>query len=167
MKVVRKSREKIYEEKFLEIFQNMPQTEILPLLPDYAQHEWLYRLLADMRDRFSGITIQGTGALELLFQELSKCREEHEDECAEKDPEWREYEDEMRRIDQFKDECRRKWEEQGKTERECRKMWPQAFADWRAERNAKEWSAAELDTMLNRKLGLNEDSAEQPVPMQM
>ena len=26
----------------------------------------------------------------------------------------RELEDEMRRIDQFKDECRRKWEEQGK-----------------------------------------------------
>ena len=101
-----------------------------------------------------GITIQGPGALELLCQELSKCREEHEDESSEEDPEWREYEDEMRRIDQFKDECRRKWEEQGKTEKECRKMWPQALADWRAERKAKED-------------GLIEDSAEQPVPMQM
>ena len=69
VKVVRKSRQTIYEEKFLEIFQNMPQTETLPLLPDYAQHEWLYRLLADMRDRFSGITIQGPSALEVLSQE--------------------------------------------------------------------------------------------------
>ena len=68
MKVVRKSREKIYEEKFLEIFQNMPQTEILPLLPDYAQHEWLYRLLADMRDKAAGIPFRGPEALELFCQ---------------------------------------------------------------------------------------------------
>ena len=101
-------------------------------------------------------TIQGPGALELLCQELSKYREEHEDACAEEDPEWREYWDEIWRTEEFRDECRRKWEEQGKTEKECRKMWPQALADWRAERKAKEWSAAEFETMMNRKLDHDE-----------
>ena len=46
-------------------------------------------------------------------------------------------------------------------------MWPQALADWRAERKAKQWSDAEIEIMLRRKFGLIEDSAEQPVPMQM
>ena len=93
MKVVRKSRQKIYEEKFLEIFQNMPQTEILPLLPDYAQHEWLYRFLADERDEAAGIPIQGPKALDLFCQrieELRKCQEEDGEESSEEDPESRE-----------------------------------------------------------------------------
>ena len=90
MKVVRKSRQKIYEEKLLEILQDMPQTEILPLLPDYAQHEWLYRLLADKRDKAAGIPIQGPEALELFCQELRKCREEDGEESSEEDPESRE-----------------------------------------------------------------------------
>ena len=97
-------------------------------------------------------------------QEDRKCREE---ESSEEDPEGREYEDESRRISQFRDECRRKWEEQGKTEKECRKMWPQALADWRAERKAKQCSDAEIEIMLRRKFGLIKDSAEQPVPMQI
>ena len=90
MKVVRKSRQKIYEEKTLEIFQNMPQTEILPLLPDYAQHEWLYRFLADKRDKAAGIPIQGPEALDLFCQELRKCREEDGEESSQEDPEYRE-----------------------------------------------------------------------------
>ena len=39
-------------------------------------------------------------------------------------------------------------------------MWPQALADWRAERKAKEWSVAELDTMMNKKFDLNENNAD-------
>ena len=115
VKVVRKSRQKIYEEKVLEIFQNMPPTEILPLLPDYAQHEWLYRLHADTRDKLSGITIQRPDALELLCQELRKCREEDEEESAE-DEEMKEFWERLRRKNEVMYECRRKWKEQGKTE---------------------------------------------------
>ena len=141
--VIRKSRQKIYEEKVLEILQNMPQTEILPLLPDYAQHEWLYRLLADKRDKAAGIPIQGPAALDLFCQELRNCREEDGEGSSEEDPERREFDEETRRIHQFRDECRRKWKEQGKTEEECRKMWPQALADWRAENGI----AADFDAM--------------------
>ena len=141
--VIRKSRQKIYEEKVLEILQNMPQTEILPLLPDYAQHEWLYRLLADKRDKAAGIPIQGPEALDLFCQELRNCREEDGEGSSEEDPERREFDEETRRIHQFRDECRRKWKEQGKTEEECRKMWPQALADWRAENGI----AADFDAM--------------------
>ena len=36
VKAVGKSRQKINEEKFLEILRNMPKIEDLPLLPDYA-----------------------------------------------------------------------------------------------------------------------------------
>ena len=39
VKVIRKSRQKIYEEKLLEILENMPDTKVLPLmnlLPDPA-----------------------------------------------------------------------------------------------------------------------------------
>ena len=59
MKVVGKSRQKIYEEKVLEILKNMPKTEDLQLLPDYARHEWLYRMLAAKRDDAAGILIDG------------------------------------------------------------------------------------------------------------
>ena len=38
VKVMRKSRQKIYEERVLEILKNMPKTEDLPLLPDNAIH---------------------------------------------------------------------------------------------------------------------------------
>ena len=51
-------------------------------------------------------------ALELFCQEVRKCREEDE-KNSEEDPEWREYEDKNRRTSQFRDECRRKWKEQG------------------------------------------------------
>ena len=80
VKVIRKSRQKIYEEKVLEILQNMLQTEILPLLPDYAEHERLYRFLADKRDKAAGIPIEGPEALELFRQEVRKCREEDGEE---------------------------------------------------------------------------------------
>ena len=72
----------------------MPETETLPLLPDYAQHEWLYRMLADKRDKAAGIPIQGPEALDLFCQELRKCREEDGEESSEEDPEYRE-------LDQF------------------------------------------------------------------
>ena len=39
VKVIRKSRQNIYEEKVLEILLDMPDTKDLPLLPDYAEHE--------------------------------------------------------------------------------------------------------------------------------
>ena len=42
VKVIRKSRQKIFEEKRLEILQDMPDTKILPLLPDYAEHELFF-----------------------------------------------------------------------------------------------------------------------------
>ena len=93
VKVIRKSRQKIYAEKVLEILRHMPQTEILPLLPDYAQHEWLYRFLADERDEAAGIPIQGPKALDLFCQrteELRKCQEEDGEESSEEDPESRE-----------------------------------------------------------------------------
>ena len=147
MKVVRKSRQKIYEEKTLEIFQNMPQTAILPLLPDYAQREWLYRLHADTRDKLFGITIQRPDALELLCQELRKCREEDEEESAE-DEEMKEFWERLRRKNEVMYECRRKWKEQGKTEEECKRMWQigtdAAVADWRAENGIAlaDWRAA-------------------------
>jgi hypothetical protein len=121
VKVVGKSRQKIYEEKVLEILKNMPKTEDLPLLQDYARHEWLYRMLADKRDKAAGIPIEGSEALELFCQEVRKCRKEDE-KNSEEDPEWREYEDKNRRTSQFRDECRRKWKEQGKTEEQCRRM---------------------------------------------
>ena len=142
VKVIRKSRQKIYEEKFLEIFQNMPQTEILPLLPDYAQHEWLYRVLADKRDRAAGIPIQGPEALELFCQEVRKCREEDGEESSEGE-DMKGFWERARRKDEFLDACRRKWKGQGKTEEECKRMWPQALADWRAENGI----AADSDAM--------------------
>ena len=93
VKVIRKSRQKIYEEKVLEILRHMPETEILALLPDYTQHEWLYRFLADKRDKSAGIPIQGPEALNLFCQrieELRKCQEEDGEESSEEDPEYRE-----------------------------------------------------------------------------
>jgi len=87
VKVIRKSRQKIFEEKRFEILQDMPDTKVLPLLPDYAEHEWLYRMLADMRDKAAGIPIEGPEALELFCQALRKCREEDEEESSEEDPE--------------------------------------------------------------------------------
>ena len=68
VKVIRKSRQKIYEEKLLEILENMPDTKVLPLLPDYAEHEWLYRTLADMRDKAAGIPIDGPEALDFFVK---------------------------------------------------------------------------------------------------
>ena len=70
----------------------------------------------------------------------------------------KEFWEEVRRKDEFLDECRRKWKEQGKTEEECKRMWPQAFADWRAETGA----FADLEMQMQR-LGRIEDSAEQLV----
>ena len=54
-----------------------------------------------------------------------------------------------------------------KQKTKCRRMWPQALADWRAKKKNKKWSFPELEAMMRRKLGLIENSAEQPVPMQM
>ena len=56
----------------------MSKTEDLLLLPDYARHEWLYRMLADKRDKAVGILIEGSEALELSCQEVTKCRKEDE-----------------------------------------------------------------------------------------
>ena len=72
----------------------------------------------------------------------------------------KEFWERARRKDEFLDACRRKWKEQGKTGEECRRMWPQALADRRAEREAKEWNFPEFDTMLRKKLGLIEDTPE-------
>ena len=132
-----KVRRKTYEERVLEIYKDLPKTEDLPLLPDYAERELSYRFAAQTRDKAAGIEtklIDITAEFLEAFGTLSLEEEE--------DTEWREWQDECRRKDQFLDECRRKWQEQGKTEEECRRMWPQALADWRAERKA-----ADLDTM--------------------
>ena len=129
VKVIRKSRQKIFEEKTLEILQDMPDTKILPLLPDYAEHEGTYRMLAHIRDHYAGIPIQEEDG-------------EEEDE-EEEDEEEKEFWEECRRKDAFLHECRRKWKEQGKTEEECKRMWPQALADWRAENGI----AADFDAM--------------------
>ena len=126
VKVIRKSRQQIFKEKQLEILQDMPDTKVLPLLPDYAEHEWLYRLYADIRDTAAGIPIEGPQALTLFCQELRNRRKEDGEEISEEDPE-------ALLIYEFREECRRKWTEQGKTEEECKRMWPQALADWRAE----------------------------------
>ena len=128
VKVIRKSRQKIYEEKVLEILQDMPDTKDLPLLPDYAEHEGTYRKLAHTRHYYAGIPIQGPGE--------EDDEEEEDGEESSEDEEMKEYREEVRRKNEFLDECRRKWKEQGKTEEECKRMWPQAFADWRAETGA-------------------------------
>ena len=62
------------------------------------------------------------------------CQEEDGEESSE---------DEDRGKQEFMYECRRKWKEQGKTEEECKRMWPQAFADWKAENGI----AADFDAM--------------------
>ena len=143
VKVVRTSHQKIYEEKVLEILKNMPKTEDLQVLSDYAEHEWLYRFLADKRDKAAGIPIEGPVALELFCQEVRKCREEDGAESSEEG--WEEFWDEVRRKDQFVDECRTKWKEQRKTKEECKRMWPhQALADWRAKRKAAEVDAMQM-----------------------
>ena len=120
----------------------MPDTKILPLLPDYAEHELLYRMLADMRDKAAGIPIQGPEALELFCQEVRKCRQEDGEESSE-DEEMKKPEERYRGKQEFLYECRRKWKGQGKTEEECKRMWPQALADWRAENGI----AADSDAM--------------------
>jgi len=129
VKVIRQSDQKIYEEKTLEILQDMPDTKVLPLLPDYAEHEWLYRMLANIRDIAAGIPIQEEDG-------------EEEDE-EEEDEEMKAFREEVRKKDEFMYECRRKWKEQGKTEEECKMMCPQALADWRAENEI----AADFDAM--------------------
>ena len=126
VKVIRKSRQKIFEEKTLEILQDMPDTKVLPLLPDYAEHEGVYRRLAHIRDHYAGIPIQEGE------EEDEEMKGEEEDD-EEEDEEFKKYWEKIRRKDEFLDECRRKWTEQGKTEEECKRMWPQALADWRAE----------------------------------
>ena len=136
VKVIRKSRQQIFKEKQLEILQDMPDTKVLPLLPDYAEHEWLYRFHADIRDTAAGIPIEGPKALTLFCQELRNRRKEDGEESSEEDPE-------ALLIYEFREECRRKWTEQGKTEEECKRMWPQALADWRAENEI----AADFDAM--------------------
>ena len=136
VKVIRKSRRKIYEEKLLEILQNMPETETLPLLPDYDQHEWLYRILADKRDKAAGIPIRGPKALELLCQEVRKCREEEgsEEEVTQDERDEEEY---LEQVAEFRMECKKMWQDvQGKSEEECRRMWPQARDEWRVKRKA-------------------------------
>ena len=76
--------------------------------------------------------------------ELS-CQDEdgEEEDGEEEDEDMKEVWESCRRKNQFLDECRRKWKEQGKTEEECKKMWPQAFAEWRAETE----NAADFDAM--------------------
>ena len=68
VKVMRKNRKKIYEEKDLEILKNIPKTEDLPLLLAYARHEWLYGMLADKRDRAAGIPIEVWGFRTVLLR---------------------------------------------------------------------------------------------------
>ena len=107
----------------------MRDTKVLPLLPDYAEHEWLYRMLANIRDIAAGIPIQEEDG-------------EEEDE-EEEDEEMKAFREEVRKKDEFMYECRTKWKEQGKTEEECKMMCPQALADWRAENEI----AADFDAM--------------------
>ena len=103
-----------FEEKTLEILLDMPDTKVLPLLPDYAEREWLYRMLADMRDKAFGIPTQGLEALELFCQEVRQCRKEDGEERSE-DEDMKEFWETVRRKEKFMYECRRKWKEQGKT----------------------------------------------------
>ena len=94
------------------------------------------RLYADIRDTAAGIPIEGPKAVTLFCQELRNRRKEDGEESSEEDPE-------ALLIYEFREECRRKWTEQGKTEEECKRMWPQALADWRAENEI----AADFDAM--------------------
>ena len=92
-------------EKVLEILQDMPATRDLPLLPDYAEHEETYRSLAHTRDHYAGIPIQG------LREEDDE--EEEDGEESSEDEEMKEFREKIRRKNEFLDECRRKWKEQG------------------------------------------------------
>ena len=65
VKMQRKSRRELDDEGKLEILKYMTATEDLPLLPVYAENEWLYRFFADDRDKAAGIAVEGTSAWEL------------------------------------------------------------------------------------------------------
>ena len=101
---------KIFEEKHFEILQDMPDTKVLPLLQDYAEHEWLYRFHADIRDKAAGIPIQGPEVLDLFCQKVRKCRDQDGEESSE-DEETKEFWEKYRRKEEFMYECRRKWKE--------------------------------------------------------
>ena len=79
----------------------MPDTKVLPLLPDYAEHEWLYCFHADIRDRAAGIPIQGPESLDLFCQEVRKCREEDGEESSEYE-ETKEFWEKLRRTDDLR-----------------------------------------------------------------
>ena len=54
-----KSRTERHEEGVLEILKYMPAAGDLAVFPDYAENEWLYRLIAAERDQASGLTAEG------------------------------------------------------------------------------------------------------------
>ena len=122
----------------------MPDTKVLPLLPDYGEHEGVYRRLAHIRDYCAGIPVQEPEAMELSCQDEDGEEEDGEEE----DDDMKEFWERVRRKDQFLDECRRKWKEQGKTEEECKRMWRlgchEDVAVWRAENGIAlaDWRAA-------------------------
>jgi hypothetical protein len=86
-------------------------TEDLFLLPDYAENEWLYRLIAAERDLAAGITIEGPWNLEVwetegLKGDIEKIRKDMEIQGLLGRAELLEKEIETCRR---KDEARRKW----------------------------------------------------------
>ena len=138
VKVIRKSRQKIFEEKQPEILQDMPDTKVLSqIMPNMSGFivfmltfatEQLVSLFKDLRLWICCVKRRGSAE-----NRVRKLRGE------ETKKNW----EEVRKKEEFTYECRRKWKEQGKTEEECKRMWPQALADWRAENEI----AADFDAM--------------------
>jgi len=111
IRVIRKSWRQRYTEGLLEILKPMLVTEDLFLLPDYAENEWLYRLIAAERDQAAGITIEGPWDLEVwetegLKGDIEKIRKDMEIQGLLGRAELLEKEIETCRR---KDEARRKW----------------------------------------------------------
>ena len=111
IRVIRKSWLNVYTEGLLEILKPMLVTEDLFLLPDYAENEWLYRLIAAERDQAAGITIEGPWDLEVwetegLKGDIEKIRKDMEIQGLLGRAELLEKEIETCRR---KDEARRKW----------------------------------------------------------
>ncbi len=79
------------QERILEIYKDLPKTDDLPLLPDYAERELLYRMVAQKRDKAAGIAIEGPDAIDLAIEALRALRleeeEEEEEEVADPDEE--------------------------------------------------------------------------------
>ena len=83
----------------------MPDTKVLPLLPDYAEHYMADYRLAHVRDYYAGIPVQ----------EEDEEEDGEEEDGEEEDEEMKEFRESDRRKEEFFYECLRKWKEQGKT----------------------------------------------------